>query len=283
VRLRRWIFAPLPFAIVGSACSHGSVVVAMLFGAAGHTRGASEGGHAGAGDTSIDVSLAGDPEPTAAPSTPPAQDKAEEKSEDAVEPPRPKQPAVVPREKPSTPRGTADSANGGRLPGPVRVGLPNAGDGETVEGQRALLPSAMRCNDPVQGKWEALKYDARRGTWVHFTLTVRRDASGVTSGTILSRTWAGTMFDREPPPCTFGGFDVTVSMAASGRADATGRITFGSSHYTVVSTRCLTLDTSYAPDNFSGTIDPARQEFQSLNNDGANDINAPYVFRRTGC
>jgi hypothetical protein len=76
---------------------------------------------------------------------------------------------------------------------------------------------------------------------------------------------------------------MTVSMPASGRADASGHITFGSSRYSVVATRCLMLDTSYAPDNFSGSIDATRQEFQSLNNDGAYDINVPYVFRRTGC
>ncbi len=90
------------------------------------------------------------------------------------------------------------------------------------------------------------------------------------------------MFDRVPPGCALGGFDMTVSMNALGRADA-GRITFGSSRYSVVANRCFSPDASYAPDHFSGTIDAARQEFQSLNNDGFNDINAPYVFRRTGC
>lgn len=285
---RRWIFAPLPFAILGSSCTHGSVIVALLFGA-GHAHGAGEGGHAGAGDTSVDVSLAGDPQPTTAEtaaSAPPPEEtqSTDDKSEDAVEAKRPQKPPIA-RQTPATPQtqhGTAESTNGGKLPGPVRIG-PTVGSGETVEGQRALLPSAARCNDPVEGTWQALKYNTRLSTWVHFTLTVHRDATGALSGTILSRTWGGSVFDRDPPPCTFGGFDMTVRMPASGRADATGRITFGSSRYSIVEVRCFALDSSYAPDNFSGTIDPARQEFQSLNNDGANDINAPYVFRRTGC
>ena len=282
VTLRRWIFAPLPFAIFGSACTHGSVIAAMLFGAAGHARGASEGGRAGAGDTSVDVSLAGEPQATTQPPPPQPQEAKTETKEDAVELPRPPKP-VARENPPPAQQGTAEATNGGKLPGPVRVGPPNRGDGETVEGQRALLPSAARCNDSAEGKWEALKYSARSGMWVHFTLTIHRDASGVLAGTILSRTWSGSVFDRDPPPCTFGAVDMTVSMPASGRADGSGRITFGSSRYTVLSTRCLTLDTSYAPDNFSGTIDSARQEFQSLNNDGAFDVNAPYVFRRTGC
>jgi hypothetical protein len=287
VRLRRWFFAPLPFAVLASTCSHGSVVVAMLFGAGGHARAAGEGGRTGAGDTSVDVSVAGDPQPVSAATSsppPPEETKTDDESKEAALQPRPQQKPTVTREKPATPQtqqGTAESTNGGKLPGPVRVGT--AGDGETVEGQRALLPSAARCNDPVEGKWEALKYNARISTWVRFTLTLHRDASGALSGTILSRSWGGTVFDREPPPCSFGGFDMTVSMPASGRADASGHITFGSSRYSVVATRCLMLDTSYAPDNFSGSIDGTRQEFQSLNNDGAYDINVPYVFRRTGC
>ncbi len=279
------MFAPLPIAILGSTCTHGSVGVALLLGA-GHARGASEGGHAGAGDTSVDVSLADDPQPTTtATATPPEETKSDDESEHAVEASPPQKPAVAQRRSatPQTQHGAADSTNGDKLPGPVRVGLPNAGNGETVEGQRALLPSAARCNDPVEGTWQALKYNARLSTWVHFTLSVHRDAVGVLSGTILSRTWGGSVFDRDPPSCTFGGFDMTVRMPASGRVDATGRITFGSSRYSIVEVRCFVLDSSYAPDSFSGTIDSARQEFQSLNNDGAYDINAPYVFRRTGC
>jgi hypothetical protein len=39
----------------------------------------------------------------------------------------------------------------------------------------------------------------------------------------------------------------------------------------------------YHPDHFTGTIDPQREEFQSVNNDGGRAVNDPMVFRRIGC
>ena len=39
----------------------------------------------------------------------------------------------------------------------------------------------------------------------------------------------------------------------------------------------------YNLDNFTGTIDPEIQEFQSVNNDGGISVNEPNVFRRIRC
>ena len=39
----------------------------------------------------------------------------------------------------------------------------------------------------------------------------------------------------------------------------------------------------YNLDQFSGTIDPDLQEFQSVNNDGGVMVNMPTVFRRIQC
>ena len=72
-------------------------------------------------------------------------------------------------------------------------------------------------------------------------------------------------------------------MVAHGQVDRGTHLRFGASSYSIVATQCPTASANYAPDNFSGAIDPNRQEFQSVNNDGAVDIDAPYVFRRTGC
>ncbi len=275
---RRWIFAPFLFGLFGSTCTHGSLVLALLFGSTGHAGGSGENGHAGAGDTTVDVSIAGaqNQNAPAETATTPPPPPPEEKAEQAIHVEK----RVTP---PPAPTGSADTTSTGQLAGPVRIGAPNIGfGGDTVEGQRALLPKATTCSDPVAGKWEALKFQPRRSDWVRFTLNVHRASDGTLSGTILSHTWGGTMFDRDPPGCTLGGFDLTVSMNASGRTD-TGHITFGASQYSLLTNRCFTMGISYAPDNFSGTIDVARQEFQSLNNDGAYDVNAPYVFRRTGC
>ncbi|MGH7281901.1 MAG: hypothetical protein ACRELY_10285, partial [Polyangiaceae bacterium] len=142
-------------------------------------------------------------------------------------------------------------------------------------------PKAVVCKDPVAGKWEALKFSPIRGDWVHFVLDVHREGSFL-RGTILSHTWLGSPQDIAPPVCALGGFEMTVSMNATGRVSGDG-ITFEASAFTIVSEPCPQPSYTYAPDHFGGTIDASRQEFQSVNNDGYNEFNAPYVFRRTGC
>ena len=279
--------APFVFGFLGSLLTHGTIAAVLLFRFAGGHAGGGENGRAGAGDTSVDVSLTAAPAAKAAPAAPTATV--------APKPPTPKPPAtagptpepkdlrVPPPSAPSKPSlGQDETTNGGRLPSPVGGPVALGAGGDTIEGQRALLPHAAVCKDPVVGRWEALKYNPLQSDWVRFTLFVHRSGD-VLHGTILSHTWSGGMFDRTPPGCSTGGFDLTVTMNATGRANG-GAIRFGASNgYSVVAIPCAGLDSDYAPDHFTGTIDAARQEFQSLNNDGANDIDAPYVFRRTGC
>ena len=187
--------------------------------------------------------------------------------------------------------GTDSAAtHGGRAAGAAAVRaliLGSAGLMPTsVEGQRALLPAATTCEDPVAGVWRALKYSPQfGGQWVRFTLLIHRDASGELTGSIRSRIWSGTPSDRSPPECTVGQLDTTHAMVAHGRVTGE-QLSFGSRSYRLVTDHCPQLfeaTTGYAPDNFSGTVDSMRQEFQSVNNDGAYDINTPYVFRRVGC
>jgi hypothetical protein len=155
----------------------------------------------------------------------------------------------------------------------------------SVEAQRALLPAATTCPQRVAGVWRAQRYAPLQGLWVRFTLRVEERDDGTLAGTIRSRIWSGTAADRRPPPCGPGQIDTEHEMPARGRVDG-DRITFGSRTHRLVADRCPQLFgrmAGYAPDNFSGTLDEARQEFQSVNNDGAYDVNTPYVFRRTAC
>ena len=221
--------------------------------------------------------------PTAAPTHEVAPTKPEETDPNEpgkTLPPLPALPkqsssTAKPSNEPST--GSDSTTNGGRLPGRIGAGI----DGSSIEGQRALLPRAAVCDDPVAGKWEALKFAPGRFQWVRFLLNVQREGTSV-HGNILSRSWAGTAFDSVPPPCMPGGYDLTVTMPASGRTNGV-TISFGASRYSVVAETCSTLVVDYYPDNFSGVIDNSRQEFQSKNNDGAVDFNVPYVFRRIAC
>jgi len=46
---------------------------------------------------------------------------------------------------------------------------------------------------------------------------------------------------------------------------------------------CRSGPFGYNLDNFTGDIDPAILEFQSVNNDGGRAVNVPNVFRRVRC
>jgi hypothetical protein len=182
----------------------------------------------------------------------------------------------------------AAQTSGGRAAGESvrRLILGSAGlMPSSVEGQRALLPAATTCEDPIAGVWRALKYSPTfGGQWVRFTLRIKREGDTLT-GTIRSRIWRGSPSDRTPPACRVGQTDTTHAMVATGRATGTA-ITFGASTHRLVADHCPQLFggvNDYAPDHFSGTIDAMRQEFQSVNNDGAYDVDEPYVFRRIGC
>ncbi|MEO8798672.1 MAG: hypothetical protein ABI551_12365, partial [Polyangiaceae bacterium] len=277
----------LSVSLVGSVVAHLALVLLafLLFRGGGGGGGGGEEGHSGAGDTAIDVTLASPgaeatppspptppttaPTPTVAPASPPTAVPAHEVAPTKPEETDPNEPgktlpplAALPRQSSSTAKpsnepstGRDATTNGGRLPGRIGAGI----DGSSIEGQRALLPRAASCDDPVAGKWEALKFVPGRFQWVRFLLNVKRDGTSV-HGNILSRSWSGTAFDSVPPPCVPGGYDLTVTMPASGRTNGV-TISFGASRYSVVAETCSTLVVDYYPDNFSGVLDSARQEF----------------------
>jgi len=154
----------------------------------------------------------------------------------------------------------------------------------TVEEQRARLPPPAECTDPVEGIWKSHAYYPGHGQWYIFTLTVRRDPAqlGKLSGTVHSHYWVGGPQDQEAPPCRPGGYHQTVIMPAEGTVDGM-RIHFGGTSWRNDQTFCGPPTASYYPDVFSGVIDPAILEFQSVNNDGGPMVNYPTVFRRIRC
>ena len=281
----------LSLSFFGSIATHASLVLFLflLLHHREHTAyaGGGEDGVSGSGDTAIDVSLAA-PEPASTAATVDPSPVPEEKSEDptgeapmTTPAPRPTSTSNSKKLPPLPANGKDDTTNGGKRPTPIGAGVGNGIDGNSIDGQRALLPQKAVCDDPVAGKWEALKFAPARGDWVHFVLRVKREGSSLT-GQILSHTWSGGPRDLVPATCNAGDFDFTVSMPASGATNGRS-VAFGASRYTLLTAPCARIFIDYAPDHFSGVIDPDRQEFQSVNNDGANDVDAPYVFRRTAC
>jgi hypothetical protein len=155
----------------------------------------------------------------------------------------------------------------------------------TVEEQRARLPPPATCEDPVAGLWRSHKYNPRFGDWAIFTLTVRRVAStpGALEGAIENHSWTGGPTQSAPPPCAPGVLHWVVEMTARGRYDASSRrIEFWGTRWWVRERPCRGW-AGYNLDHFTGAIDPAIQEFQSVNNDGGRSVNEPSVFRRVRC
>lgn len=156
----------------------------------------------------------------------------------------------------------------------------------TIEEQRARLPPPATCADGVEGVWLSHTYNPDYQDWYMFTLRIRRRAAGSPQliGEIESHSWDGSPQEAEPPACRPGLNHWTVFMSAEGTL-VNGLVHFWGTSWRVKDTFCgyAPGPSSYNLDHFSGQIDPAIQEFQSVNNDGGRSVNDPTVFRRIGC
>lgn len=161
---------------------------------------------------------------------------------------------------------------------------PRGGTAGTVEEQRARLPPPAKCQDPVEGIWKSHDYDPRWGDWTVFTLDVNRIEGSETelTGKITNDTWYGDDKQSEPGPCQ-GNLRFIIEMDAKGSV-VDGQIKFGGvGQWRLNEVVCGYWDGGYNLDQFTGTIDAAIQEFQSVNNDGGRAVNDPTVFRRVKC
>ena len=131
------------------------------------------------------------------------------------------------------------------------------------------------------------KFYPEYGDWYIFTLRVRRKQPGAPqlTGEIQAHVWTGAVGDVQPPACRMGLSHWTVLMTAEGLVQPPGVIRFWGTSWRPEQAFCgrAPLPGEYNLDHFSGTIDPAIQEFQSVNNDGGRSVNDPTVFRRVGC
>jgi hypothetical protein len=162
--------------------------------------------------------------------------------------------------------------------------LPGRASG-TVEEQRARLPPAADCDDPVEGTWLGLEDSIRFGEWYEATLNIRRASAGSAElvGDMYMHFWRGGPQDSHPPACRPGGREVGVKMPnARGKIDGLV-VSFGGTTYSIDKNMCGVYTGRYNVDHFSGTIDATINEFQSVNNDGGSAVNEPVVFRRIRC
>jgi hypothetical protein len=167
----------------------------------------------------------------------------------------------------------------------VALWLPASRAPATIAEQRARLPPPADCgDDPIAGVWKSHAFYPGHGQWYIFTLSIHRvpDSAGALVGNVHAHYWSGGPDDQEPPPCRGGGYHQTVIMPGNGTAREM-QIEFGGTSWEREHTYCGPPVGSYYPDRFSGVIDPAIEEFQSVNNDGGPMVNYPTVFRRVRC
>ncbi|MCK6513634.1 hypothetical protein L6R46_01070 [Myxococcota bacterium] len=155
----------------------------------------------------------------------------------------------------------------------------------TVAEQRARLPPAAECDDPITGTWKAQVYRAEREQWTEWTLILRRseDDKERLVGEIINHSWYGGAELTAPPTCERTRAHWVVST------DAEGYVSNGDIHVQGVGewrkdeAICGPGPGGYNLDHFSGALEHGLHEFQSVNNDGGVSVNEPTVFRRVLC
>lgn len=159
---------------------------------------------------------------------------------------------------------------------------------DMVSEQRARLPPPVDpsvCSDDVEGDWLSHDFDTRWDEWSMFSLRLRRKP-GSTRELIVdigNHSWDGTPASSEPPArCTPGLKHWNVVMTGRGEVFPDGRIEIWATSYRIEHVFCDRW-ARYNLDHFTGRIDAALQEFQSVNNDGGRSVNEPTVFRRVRC
>ncbi|MGE0547127.1 MAG: hypothetical protein AB7O24_01585 [Kofleriaceae bacterium] len=150
----------------------------------------------------------------------------------------------------------------------------------TVAEQRARLPPAAECESPIAGRWKALVYSYPTESWYEHNLEIHQDPKDPTilTGSHRVDAWIGTADDAEPKHC----IQRQKGKMVSSGTFSNGEVSFRSQDYETVAVVCG-FEVGYNPDHFTGRLEPERQEFQAVNNDGGAAVNEPAVFRRIGC
>lgn len=166
----------------------------------------------------------------------------------------------------------------------VAMTLRPAASPATVSEQRARLPPAAECDDPIAGTWRGLSYYPNHGQWYEFTLEVSRTAAdqNVLAGSIVAHFWDGPPDRSEPLPCADGRLQVAIRQDARGTYED-GKVYFGGIRWEVDKVMCGQYSNRYITDQFKGVIDRERHEFQSINDWSERPDDEATVFRRIRC
>lgn len=152
------------------------------------------------------------------------------------------------------------------------------------EQRNRLPPPATTCTDPIEGVWMSHAYYPNQQSWAIFRLTVRRKHGSTTEleGQIDAEFWDASPQESNPPPCRPGLFHATVIEPAQGTISG-AQIAFWGTSWRTNQVLCGGGGFSYNLDRFTGAVDPAILEFQSILDDRGDWVGEPTVFRRIRC
>lgn len=163
------------------------------------------------------------------------------------------------------------------------LGVRAASGGVAAPGKALPLGT---CRDPIAGVWQTRQYSATHEDWHFRTLYIRRVEGSKTAltGKVETEIWSGGADQHEPGPCTLGVHYAGTMPEATGSFEDPG-FSFKGIGWQVDKVVCGTRAHAqgYNPDHFTGTLDRAREELRTVNNDGGRSVDEPTVFRRVAC
>lgn len=158
---------------------------------------------------------------------------------------------------------------------------PSAGPTTTVTSPPDAAVAESACPDPIAGLWTARRFDGT--TWNEHRLTFTRDRGELTCAQ-ESRSWRGTIDDVVPPACARSGRGPTSYHHVILRCDvieAPPTLRVRSLEILSNTHTCDDEVVGYNLDSFVG--DPSDNTWATTNNDGGDDVDTPYRFRRLSC
>lgn len=165
--------------------------------------------------------------------------------------------------------GTLDAAGG--------PGTPPGSGGTPV----AMAGTTASCPDPLVGVWVAKTFADQQTRWNQHRLSIARDGDGELVVSQTTHIWSGGADATLPPVCPSGGpswgvFRMTdKARFVDGILHIWGTAVVSSEH------TCGGDGVGYNLDSFTGRV--SRDSYTARNNDGADAVNRPYLFRRVTC
>lgn len=157
--------------------------------------------------------------------------------------------------------------------------LPTRPPASTAAAAATATPAAQPgCPDPVVGLWVARRYDGVK--WYEHRLRFDRPGGRLTCAQ-ESRSWYGDATTVAPPPCPRGGVSYHLVYLTCAPVERPPALDVRSLTILSESHTCDVEFPGYNLDHFTGALHA--NTWTSSNNDGGDDVDKPYTFRRLSC